>query len=172
MNAPWTARVLTLYPEMFPGPLGHALAGKGLAEDKWALSVHNIRDWATDTHRTVDDTPFGGGPGMVMRADIPDRALQNVHTGTHPPILLSPRGRRLSQDKVRELAGREGITLVCGRFEGVDQRLIDVWDMEEISLGDFVLSGGEMAALSLMDAVVRLLPGIFGRAASTEGESF
>ena len=187
MNAagPWQAEVLTIFPEMFPGPLGTSLAGRALAEGAWALRTVDIRDFATDRHRSVDDEPFGGGAGMVMRADIVDRALQATrrsapatndianHVDRSAPIIyLTPRGRPLDQARVRKLANGAGVTLLCGRFEGVDQRVLEAWDVEEVSLGDFVLSGGEPAALVLLDAVVRLLPGVVGSAESLSEESF
>ncbi|MDO8837728.1 MAG: tRNA (guanosine(37)-N1)-methyltransferase TrmD [Parvibaculum sp.] len=168
----WSANVLTLFPEMFPGPLGHSLAGKALESGLWRLEAVDIRDFATDRHRSVDDTPSGGGPGMVMRADVMAAAIDAVHPGGQPLIYLSPRGRPLTQARVRELATGSGVTLVCGRFEGLDQRVIEARAMEEISLGDFVLSGGEPAAMALIDAVVRLLPGVMGKDASGAEESF
>ncbi len=167
----WTATVLTLFPEMFPGPLGQSLAGRGLAEGIWALGAVDIRGFARDKHRSVDDTPFGGGAGMVMRPDVVDAAITASRTDG-PLIYFTPRGRLLTQSRVRELAAGPGATLLCGRFEGVDQRVLDAHEAEEISLGDFVLSGGEPAALMLMDAVVRLLPGVTGNQESLEDESF
>ena len=167
----WTATVLTLFPEMFPGPLGQSLAGRGLAEGIWALEPVDIRGFATDKHRSVDDSPFGGGAGMVMRPDVVDAAITGARRAG-PLIYFTPRGRLLTQARVRELALGSGVTLLCGRFEGVDQRVLDAHEAEEISLGDFVLSGGELAALMLMDAVVRLLPGVTGNQESLEDESF
>ena len=167
----WTATVLTLFPEMFPGPLGHSLAGRALAEGVWQLDSVDIRGFARDKHRSVDDTPFGGGAGMVMRPDVVDAAISGSHRGG-PMIYLTPRGRLLDQKRVRELAAEPRVTILCGRFEGVDQRVLDAHDAEEISLGDFVLSGGEPAALMLMDAVVRLLPGVTGNQESLAEESF
>jgi len=167
----WTATALTLFPEMFPGPLGQSLAGRGLAEGIWSLDAVDIRGFATDKHRTVDDSPFGGGAGMVMRPDVVDAAIRGKR-GPGPLIYFTPRGRLLTQARVRELAAEPGVTLLCGRFEGVDQRVLDAHEAEEISLGDFVLSGGELAALMLMDAVVRLLPGVTGNQESLEDESF
>lgn len=177
MNAgarPWSARVLTLFPGMFPGPLGESLSGKGLADGAWRMETVDIRDFASDKHRSVDDTPFGGGPGMVMRADVVDAAIEAATTdGTAAPVIcLSPRGKPLTQDRVRGLASGPGVTLVCGRFEGFDERIFAVRDVEECSLGDFVLSGGELAAMALIDACVRLLPGVVGDAASLTEESF
>ncbi len=167
----WTATILTLFPEMFPGPLGHSLAGRALAEGIWALETVDIRDFASDKHRSVDDTPFGGGAGMVMRADVLDKAIEASHR-QGPLIYLTPRGPLLDQKRVSALAAEPGVTLLCGRFEGVDQRVLDARGIEEISLGDFVLSGGETAALALMDAVVRLIPGVTGNSVSLDEESF
>jgi tRNA (guanine37-N1)-methyltransferase len=172
MSEAWAATVLTLFPEMFPGPLGLSLAGRALASGVWRLDAVDIRDFATDRHRTVDGTPSGGGPGMVMRADVVAAAVDAVHSAAKPLIYLSPRGKRLTQARVRALAEGPGVTLLCGRFEGLDERVIEARAMEEVSLGDFVLSGGEPAALALLDAVVRLLPGVMGAAASGEEESF
>jgi tRNA (guanine37-N1)-methyltransferase len=172
MSAPWTAVVATLFPEMFPGPLGHSLAGRALADGLWRLDTIDIRDHATDKHRTVDDTPFGGGPGMVMRPDVVDSALCAARADGRMPIFLSPRGRLLDQARVRALSQGSGVTVLCGRFEGVDERVIAAHDLEEISLGDYVLSGGEPAALALIDACVRLLPGVVGSAETLEEESF
>ncbi len=167
----WTATVLTLFPAMFPGPLAHSLAGRALDDGKWALRAIDIRDHATDKHRSVDDIPFGGGPGMVLRADVIATAL-DAAAGAGPTIYLSARGSRLTQGRARELAAGPGVTLLCGRFEGVDQRVIDGRGIEEIAVADVVLSGGEPAALVLIDACVRLLPGVMGAAASGEEESF
>jgi tRNA (guanine37-N1)-methyltransferase len=168
----WTARVLTIFPEMFPGPLGVSLAGKALSEGTWALETIDIRDFATDRHRSVDDTPFGGGPGMVMRADVLDAALAASTPDGVKPILFSPRGVPLTQSRVHALASQRVVVMICGRFEGIDERLIEARGIEEISLGDFVLSGGEPAAIAAMDACVRLLPGVIGEAASLSEESF
>ena len=164
--------MLTLFPEMFPGPLAHSLAGKALTEGLWSLDAVNIRDFATDRHSTVDDTPFGGGPGMVMRADVIDAAIDDAAIAGAPLVYLTPRGTPLSQEIAAELADGPGVTLICGRYEGVDQRVLDARDVTEISLGDFVLSGGEPAALALLDACVRLLPGVMGAESSLEEESF
>jgi len=180
MNAErtWTARVLTIFPEMFPGILGQSLAGKALEQGLWALEMLDIRDFAEDRHRSVDDTPFGGGAGMVMRADVIDRALSRATAddqtagGGSPVIYLSPRGRRLDQERVREIAAGPGVILLCGRYEGIDQRVLDAHDVEEVSLGDFVLSGGEPAAMALIDACIRLLTGVMGAEASLDEESF
>jgi len=168
------ATVLTLYPDMFPGPLGKALAGRALAEGRWALETVQIRDFATDRHRTVDDTPAGGGAGMVMRADILARAVDHASPegDARPRLLMSPRGTPLTQARVRQLADGPGAVILCGRFEGVDQRVIDRRGLEEVSIGDYILSGGELAAQVLLDAVVRLLPGVMGNSASGEEESF
>lgn len=169
----WTARILTLFPEMFPGPLGQSLAGKALEKGIWRLETMQIRDFATDKHRTVDDTPFGGGAGMVMRPDVVDAALAAATAdGLKPAIYLTPRGRLLKQDLVRELAAGPGLVVVCGRYEGLDERVIEARELLEVSLGDFVLSGGEPAALALIDACVRLLPGVMGAEATLDEESF
>jgi tRNA (guanine37-N1)-methyltransferase len=169
----WRATVLTLFPEMFPGPLGVSLAGKALATGLWALEARDIRAAATDRHRSVDDTPAGGGPGMVLRADVLAAAIDaaNVTPG-RPRLLMSPRGRPLTQSRVVELAAGPGPLIVCGRFEGIDQRVIEARWLEEVSLGDYVLSGGEIAAMALIDACVRLLPGVMGKLASGADESF
>ena len=167
----WTAKILTLYPDMFPGPLGHSLAGRALSDGLWALETVDIRAFAHDKHATVDGSPFGGGPGMVMRPDVVDAALEAAGSATRP-IYLTPRGRPLDQERVRELAEAPEITVLCGRFEGVDERVLEARDLEQISLGDFVLSGGEPAAIALIDACVRLLPGVIGAADSVEEESF
>jgi tRNA (guanine37-N1)-methyltransferase len=170
---PWTATVLTIFPEMFPGPLGASLAGRAREQGLWALRVLDIRDFARDKHRSVDDAPFGGGAGMVMRPDVIDAALAAAQAqGPGPAIYLSPRGRLLAQDLVRELAAGPGAILLCGRYEGVDERVLEARGVAEVSLGDYVLSGGEPAALVLMDAVVRLLPGAVGNEASPVEESF
>ena len=168
------ASVLTLYPEMFPGPLGLSLAGRALEAGTWLLEPVQIRDFAADRHRTVDDTPAGGGAGMVMRADVLARAIDQVSPpdDARPRLLMSPRGRPLTQARVRELAKGPGAVIVCGRFEGVDQRVIEARRLEEMSIGDYILSGGEPAALVLLDAVVRLLPGVMGNEASGDYESF
>lgn len=169
----FAATVLTLYPEMFPGPLGHSLAGRALKEDLWSLNTVQIRDYASDKHRSVDDTPAGGGPGMVMRADILGRAIDALPADDERPrLLLSPRGRPLKQPSLHALAEGPGAVLICGRFEGVDQRVIDGRGLEEVSIGDYVLSGGELAAMVLLDGIIRLLPGVMGNAASSETESF
>jgi tRNA (guanine37-N1)-methyltransferase len=165
------ATVLTLYPEMFPGPLGVSLAGKALQDGAWSLETVQIRDFATDKHRMVDDTPAGGGAGMVMKPDVLARAVDHVADG-RPKLYMSPRGKPLSQTRVRELAAGPGAILLCGRFEGVDERLIEARDFEEVSIGDYILSGGETAAIVVLDAIVRLLPGVMGNAMSGETESF
>jgi tRNA (guanine37-N1)-methyltransferase len=167
----WRASVLTLFPAMFPGPLGQSLAGRALETGMWSLDVTNIRDFAQDRHRTVDDTPFGGGAGMVLRPDIVDAAVESV-ADDRPVVCLTPRGRRLTQDDARRFAAGPGVILLCGRYEGIDQRVIDVRAMQEFSIGDYVLSGGELAALVLLDSVVRLLPGVMGAAESATEESF
>lgn len=173
----WTACVLTLFPEMFPGPLGVSLAGKALQGGVWALETVDIRGFARDKHRSVDDAPFGGGPGLVMRPDVLDAALTAVTGGPgHPQrgrvIVLTPRGRRLDQALVRDLAAERRVTLLCGRYEGIDERVIEAHALEELSLGDFVLSGGEPAALVVIDACVRLLPGVMGNVETAGEESF
>jgi tRNA (guanine37-N1)-methyltransferase len=169
----WRATVLTLFPEMFPGPLGVSLAGRALASGLWALEARDIRDSATDRHRSVDDTPAGGGPGMVLRADVLAAAIDAADVAPdRPRLLMSPRGRPLAQSRVVELAAGPGPLIVCGRFEGVDQRAIEGRRLEEISVGDYVLSGGEIAAMALLDACVRLLPGVMGSAESGSDESF
>jgi tRNA (guanine37-N1)-methyltransferase len=167
----WRASVLTIFPEMFPGPLGVSLAGKALGK-AWTLDAHDIRDYATDKHRTVDDTPAGGGPGMVMKADILARALDALPRDDRPRLIMSPRGKPLTQARVQQLVAGAGAVILCGRFEGIDERLIAARNLEEISVGDFVLSGGEVAALALLDACVRLLPGVMGKEASATEESF
>lgn len=171
--APFSADVLTLYPEMFPGPLGVSLAGRALGQRVWSLKATQIRDFALDRHRTVDDTPAGGGPGMVMRADVVARAIDAVSPegDPRPRLLMTPRGTPLTQARVRELAAGPGVVILCGRFEGVDERLVSRRGLEEVSIGDYVLSGGEPAALVLLDAVVRLLPGVMGNDLSGETES-
>lgn len=167
------ATVLTLYPEMFPGLLGQSLSGKALARGDWALDCVQIRDFATDRHRSVDDTPAGGGAGMVLKPDVLARAIDHAGEGDdRPRLLMSPRGRPLTQKRVRELAAGDGAIIVCGRFEGVDQRVIEGRGLEEVSIGDYILSGGEPAAMILLDAVVRILPGVMGNALSGEHESF
>lgn len=180
---PWTAQVLTLFPEMFPGPLGLSLAGKALENRIWAIEVLDIRSFARDKHRTVDDTPAGGGPGMVMRADVLAAAIEAARDGQAaqtdeakrdrwPLIYLSPRGRMLDQALVRRFAAGDGVTLICGRFEGVDERLLEARQVEEVSLGDFILSGGEIAAMAVLDATVRLLPGVVGDPETLAEETF
>jgi tRNA (guanine37-N1)-methyltransferase len=170
----WRSTVITLFPEMFPGPLGISLVGQALRDGLWSLDTVNIRDFGIDKHRTVDDTPFGGGPGMVMRPDVIDAAIEAalVLAPDLPLVMTSPRGRPLDQARVRELAEGPGVTVLCGRFEGIDQRVIDRRGLEEVSIGDFVLSGGEPAAIALLDACVRLLPGAIGKSESLEEESF
>jgi tRNA (guanine37-N1)-methyltransferase len=168
----WDATVLTLFPEMFPGPLGHSLAGKALADGVWRLETVDIRGFARNKHRSVDDAPFGGGPGMVMRPDVVDAALAAVSDGTRPTVYLTPRGRRVDQARVKAFAAGPGVVVLCGRYEGLDERVIEARALEELSLGDFVLSGGEPAAIALLDACVRLLPGVVGDAAGLAEESF
>lgn len=169
----WRATVLTLFPDMFPGPLGVSLAGKALASGLWALEARDIRASSTDKHRSVDDTPAGGGPGMVLRADVLAAAIDAVDASEgRPRLLMSPRGRPLTQSRAVELATGPGPLIVCGRFEGIDQRVIEARNLKEVSIGDYVLSGGEIAAMALIDACVRLLPGVMGKQASGEDESF
>lgn len=175
--------LLTLFPDMFPGMLGQSLAGKALERGDWSFNAINIRDFATDNHKTVDDTPYGGGAGMVMRADIIEAALMSIESGRSAParlrqdnkarkIYLSPRGKVFNQSLAKELSQEENITLLCGRYEGVDQRVLDAHEFEEISIGDYVLSGGEPAAMILMDACIRLLPGVMGNEETADNESF
>ena len=172
----WTARVITLFPEMFPGPLGHSLTGRALDDGLWRLEARQLRDSATDRHRSVDDTPAGGGAGMVLRADVAAAALNAADSGRPradwPVLYLSPRGRPFDQARARALAAGEGVTLLCGRFEGLDERVIAARGLEEVSLGDFVMTGGEIAAMALIDACVRLIPRVLGNFESTEEESF
>ncbi|WP_294534268.1 tRNA (guanosine(37)-N1)-methyltransferase TrmD [uncultured Rhodoblastus sp.] len=170
----WTAFVLTLYPEMFPGPLGASIAGTALANGLWALETRDIRDHGLGRHRAVDDTPAGGGPGMVLRADVLAASLDagNSPDDPRPRLLLSPRGETLTQKMARDFAAGPGLILVCGRFEGVDERAIEARGLREISIGDYILSGGEIAALTLLDACVRLLPGVMGKPNSGDDESF
>ncbi len=176
LNAsPWHAQILTLFPEMFPGPVGQSLAGRALEDGLWKLDVLNIRDFATDKHRTVDDTPYGGGAGMVMKPDVVASALRGAEAQLGKAarrIYLSPRGRVLDQALVEELVAAPSVLLLCGRYEGVDQRVLDAEGLEEVSLGDFVLAGGEVAALTLIEACTRLIPGVMGNAATTDEESF
>jgi tRNA (guanine37-N1)-methyltransferase len=168
------ADVLTLFPEMFPGALGLSLAGEALKQGIWSLVAHDIRDHGLGKHRAVDDTPAGGGAGMVIRADVLAAAIDSVvdAKNTRPCLLMSPRGKPLTQDRVRELASGDGVVVICGRFEGVDERVIEGRNLEEISIGDYILSGGEPAALVLLDAIVRLLPGVMGKTESGADESF
>lgn len=173
---PFAATILTLYPEMFPGPLGVSLAGRALREEKWSMEAVQIRDFATDKHRSVDDTPAGGGAGMVMRADVLATALDSVarnqENGGRPILAMTPRGKPLTQDRVRALAEGPGVVVICGRFEGIDERLFEAREIEQVSIGDYILSGGEMAALTLLDACIRLIPGVMGAASSGMDESF
>jgi tRNA (guanine37-N1)-methyltransferase len=165
------ASVLTLYPEMFPGPLGVSLAGRALGEGVWSVETVQIRDFATDKHRSVDDTPAGGGAGMVLKPDVLAAAVDSVADG-RPVLALTPRGKPLTQERVRDLAAREGVILLCGRFEGFDERIFEARAIEPVSIGDYVLSGGELGAMVVLDACVRLLPGVMGAASSGEEESF
>lgn len=168
----WRATVLTIFPDMFPGPLGLSLAGKALQTGIWALETVDIREFGIGPHRTVDDTPSGGGPGMVMKADVLAAAIDARAADARPRLLMSPRGAPLTQRRVTQLAQGQGVTIVCGRFEGVDERLIAARGLEEVSIGDYVLSGGEIAAFAVLDACVRLLPGVMGKEASGAEESF
>ena len=168
----WRASVLTIFPDMFPGPLGASLAGKAREKGVWSLDPVDLRDYATDKHRTVDDTPAGGGPGMVMKPDVIARAIDAVASDGRPRLLMSPRGAPLTQARVAALAQGPGVVLLCGRFEGVDERVIAGRSLEEVSIGDYVLAGGELAAMVLIDACVRLLPGVMGREGSLAEESF
>jgi tRNA (guanine37-N1)-methyltransferase len=168
----WRASVLTIFPEMFPGPLGASLAGKALAAGLWTLDAVDIRSFATSRHRTVDDTPAGGGVGMVMKPDVLARAIDATANDTRPRLVMSPRGTPLTQGRIAALARGDGALIVCGRFEGIDERVVDGRGLEEISIGDYVLSGGEIAAMTLIDACVRLLPGVMGKAVSAVDESF
>ncbi len=174
MTRPWTATVLTIFPEMFPGPLGLSLAGKALERELWRLDAVGLRSFTSDRHQTVDDTPFGGGAGMVMRPDIVARAVDHVveQGAPGPLVYLSPRGVPLRQAMVKELAGGPGVVILCGRYEGIDERLIEARALEEVSIGDFVLSGGEIGAFAVLDACIRLLPGVMGKEASGAEESF
>ncbi len=169
----WRASILTLFPEIFPGSLGLSLAGKALAEGLWSIETVDIRDFATDRQKTVDDAPFGGGVGMVMRPDVIDAALMSVNKSNILPLIyVTPRGKPLTQTRVKELASGDGVIILCGRYEGIDNRVLDAWDIEEVSLGDFILSGGEIAALALIDSCVRLLPGVIGNKLAPIEESF
>jgi len=168
----WRATVFTIFPDMFPGPLGASLAGKAREKGIWALEPVDLREFATDKHRTVDDTPAGGGPGMVMKADVVARAIDKVADDARPRLLMSPRGAPLTQAQVAALAQGPGVVLLCGRFEGVDERVIAGRNLEEVSIGDYVLSGGELGAMVLIDACVRLLPGVMGKEASGAEETF
>jgi tRNA (guanine37-N1)-methyltransferase len=169
----FAATILTLYPEMFPGPLGVSLAGRAMAEEKWVCETVQIRDFATDKHRTVDDTPAGGGAGMVLKCDVLARALDSVPAAGRPILAMTPRGKPITQARIRELAAGPGVVILCGRFEGFDERLFEARpEIEQVSLADIVLSGGEMAALTILDACIRLLPGVMGAASSGDDESF
>ena len=170
----WRAKVLTIFPDMLPGPLGHSLIGQALADGIWSLDAVNLRDFASDRHKSVDDVPFGGGAGMVMRPNVVAKALDAASADAPglPRIFLTPRGRSLTQERIEHLAKGPGVVVLCGRFEGVDQRVVEARSLEEVSLGDFVMSGGELAAMALIDACVRLLPGVLGASASLAEESF
>ena len=171
VQATFAATILTLYPDMFPGPLGQSIAGRALSEGKWSLDAVNIRDFATDKHRTVDDTPAGGGAGMVLRADVVAAALDSV-ADDRPILAMTPRGSPLTQARIRNIAAGPGAVILCGRFEGFDERLFEARAIEQVSIGDYVLSGGEMGALVLLDACIRLLPGVMGAPSSGDEESF
>lgn len=171
----WTARIITLFPQAFPGVLGESLTGKALQDGLWQLQTYNLRDYGIGRHRNVDDTPAGGGAGMVLRADVLDKAITDAQQdakGTAPLVYLSPRGRRFDQAMARDWARMDGVTMLCGRFEGVDERVLHHFGIQEVSLGDFVMTGGEIAAQAMIDATVRLLPGVLGNAESAEEESF
>lgn len=170
----WHASILTLYPDMFPGTLGHSLSGRALDKDLWRCEAKQIRDFTEDKHRTVDGTPAGGGAGMVLKADILGKAIDTISPtdDARPRLMMSPRGKPLTQERVRQLSSGPGVVVVCGRFEGIDQRVIDGRALEEVSVGDYILSGGEIAAMVLLDACVRLLPGVMGAEASGDDESF
>lgn len=170
----WQASILTLYPDMFPGTLGHSLSGRALEKEFWRCEATQIRDFTEDKHRTVDGTPAGGGAGMVLKADILGKAIDTISPSDdpRPKLMMSPRGKPLTQRRVRELSNGPGVVIVCGRFEGIDQRVIDGRQLEEVSVGDYILSGGEIAAMVLLDACVRLLPGVMGAEASGDDESF
>ena len=172
MTSSWHVTALTLFPDMFPGALGQSIAGKALKDGLWTMETVQIRDFATDKHRTVDDTPMGGGAGMVMRPDVVDAAIASVADKPGPLVYLSPRGRVFDQAMARDFAAEPGMRVLCGRYEGVDQRVLDKHDILEVSLGDFVLSGGEPAALTMLDACIRLLPGVMGSSDSLDEESF
>ncbi len=172
LQAPWQVKVLTLFPEMFPGPLGTALAGKGLQNQLWQLEAHNIRDFAEGVHQTVDDTPYGGGPGMVMKPDVLDRAICAHRQKGERLVYLSPRGKVFDQAMARQFVSEPSVMFLCGRYEGIDERVIEEHGAEEVSIGDFILSGGEIAVHCMLDACVRLIPGVMGKQASGEEESF
>ena len=175
LSGVWTARIITLFPQAFPGVLGESLTGKALKDGLWQLETVDLREFGEGRHRNVDDTPAGGGAGMVLRPDVMGRAIDSAMTGASAPwplIYLSPRGRRFDQTMARTLSKAQGLTLICGRFEGLDERVIEHYGITEVSLGDFVMTGGELAAQAMIDATVRLLPGVLGNAASTEEESF
>ncbi len=173
--SPWTAQVITLFPEMFPGSLGYSIIGRALENKRWALQTVALRDFAIDQHNTVDDSPYGGGPGMVLRPDVLDGALRSVYQGDKQPdklIYLTPKGKPLTQGIVKQLANKKKVAIICGRFEGVDQRVLEAWNVEELSLGDFVLAGAEVAAMAVIEACVRLLPGVVNTEESLQDESF
>tara|TARA_B100000073_G_scaffold334678_1_gene327462 strand:+ start:928 stop:1662 length:735 start_codon:yes stop_codon:yes gene_type:complete len=171
-NKPFFVNVMTLFPEMFPGPLGFSIPGKARERGLWNLTTINIRDFASDKHSTVDDNPFGGGEGMVLRPDVIDSAIKSFYDRNHPLIYLSPRGRTFNQNVAKSLLKHDGISLVCGRYEGVDERVIKAWSMDEISMGDYVMSGGEPGAIALVDSIIRLIPGAVGSSQSLSNESF
>ena len=171
-TAPFSVTIVSLFPEMFPGPLGFSVAGNALENHIWSLRTVDLRNFSSNKHRTVDDSPFGGGAGMVIRPDVIDAALNDVHQNDKALIYLSPRGRPFNQILAKELIAKSGVTILCGRYEGVDDRVLNAWEMDEISIGDFVLSGGEPAAIVLIDCLVRLLPGVVGSIESLNEESF
>ena len=168
----WSADVLTLYPEMFPGPLGKSLSGKALKKGIWSLNIYDLKEYGLGPHKSVDEKPSGGGPGMVLRADVIDTAINNCFKKDRPLIYFSPKGKHLNQDTIEKFSSTKGVSIICGHFEGIDQRVIDLHDIEEISIGDYILSGGEIATIVFLDSLVRLLPDVLGNNNSKKIESF